>query len=395
MPEPILTVRAFVASPGDLAEERAVLADVIDELNRTWSRTIRLRIDLIGWETDTFPNVGSYPQAVINEQIGDSYDIFIGLMGARFGTPTSAFGSGTEEEFERAYRKWQADPNATCIMFYFKTAAVNPMEVDIEQLQKVRAFRTRIGTAGVYSFNFTSREQLAQHLRLHLPQAIDRWVPRPGASTVNATPPVSLPAAPGEQEELGLLDYIELCSQSFIKTTEAISRFGQANDEISIALQTRTQQMDALKQPGRPFDHATATRVVLLTAQDINSFASRVEAETPIFKRSYKEAMAYLGSMAALSVEDFAPDRQSLVELRDVIAAQEQQIDSGLASLISMRDTVYGLPRISAIFNKAKQRTGRALAAFATELETTKQLNANAVALLDGLVAKIDAQHNV
>jgi hypothetical protein len=58
-------VTAFVASPGDVSEERAVLQEVVSELNVTWSKTLGVRLELLRWETHTFPSVGAYPQAVI------------------------------------------------------------------------------------------------------------------------------------------------------------------------------------------------------------------------------------------------------------------------------------------------------------------------------------------
>ena len=43
--------------------------------------------------------MGSDPQQIINSQVSDEYDIFIGILWTRFGTPTERAGSGTEEEF--------------------------------------------------------------------------------------------------------------------------------------------------------------------------------------------------------------------------------------------------------------------------------------------------------
>src|SRR5688500_12939403 len=118
--ETVLT--AFAASPGDVAEERALLEDVIRELNITWSRNLGLRIDLIRLETHSYHIASLYPQSAINEQFGDDYDIFVGMMWIRYGNPTLSNESGTEEVFEKAYARHKAFPNAVKIMFYFKDA---------------------------------------------------------------------------------------------------------------------------------------------------------------------------------------------------------------------------------------------------------------------------------
>ena len=68
-------------------------------------------LDLLRWETHTRPGIGQSAQDVINPQIGDDYDIFLGMFGIRFGTPTREWQSGTEEEFRRALSRFKrSDP---------------------------------------------------------------------------------------------------------------------------------------------------------------------------------------------------------------------------------------------------------------------------------------------
>ena len=78
----------LVASPSDVLAERTRLEEVIHELNATWSRSLGIRLDLIRWETHAYPALGEDAQAVINTQVPDDYDIFVGIMWHRFGTPT-------------------------------------------------------------------------------------------------------------------------------------------------------------------------------------------------------------------------------------------------------------------------------------------------------------------
>src|SRR5215204_7344364 len=103
-------LQVFVASPSDLKSERIALESVIRELNQMHSETTGAYLELIKWETHAIPGFGSDPQAVINEQIADKYDIFIGMLATKFGSPTPRAGSGTEEEFERAYERFIRSP---------------------------------------------------------------------------------------------------------------------------------------------------------------------------------------------------------------------------------------------------------------------------------------------
>ena len=116
MAKSVTLFNVFVASPSDLIEERDLLSDVINELNHTTANILSIKLELIRWETDTFPSFGNDAQDVINKQIEDDYDIFIGIIGSKFGTPTKRFGSGTLEEFNRAYEKARQDSGRTEIM---------------------------------------------------------------------------------------------------------------------------------------------------------------------------------------------------------------------------------------------------------------------------------------
>ncbi len=98
MPRQETILQVFVAAPSDLAEERAALEDVIWELNSTWSRTLGCRLDLLRWETHAVPGMGLDAQDVVNRSVPRDYDIFIGMLWSRFGTPTTRAESGTEEE---------------------------------------------------------------------------------------------------------------------------------------------------------------------------------------------------------------------------------------------------------------------------------------------------------
>jgi hypothetical protein len=58
MPKQQQVFSVFVASPGDVGAERAKLEIVISELNHTWARTQGVRLELVKWETHTFPAFG-------------------------------------------------------------------------------------------------------------------------------------------------------------------------------------------------------------------------------------------------------------------------------------------------------------------------------------------------
>ena len=65
--ESVRIVRVFLASPGDLADERRLAGEAIEEVNRTVARPAGFQVDLLGWE-DTLSAAGR-PQEIINRDL--------------------------------------------------------------------------------------------------------------------------------------------------------------------------------------------------------------------------------------------------------------------------------------------------------------------------------------
>ena len=144
MPKTATILQVFVASPSDVAAEREQLEVLITEMNKAWGRSLGVICELLRWETNVRPAFGAEPQAVINSQIGDDSDIFIGILWSRFGTATSSAESGTIEEFDRAYMRMQ-NVGKPEIMIYFKDTPISPSKLEPADLQKIQIFKNSIG----------------------------------------------------------------------------------------------------------------------------------------------------------------------------------------------------------------------------------------------------------
>ena len=95
-------LRAFLASPSDLTEERQTVRETVNEFNECLADAFGCQVELIGWE-DTVAGYGR-PQHLINKDV-KRCDLFIGLIWKRWGTrpdDDGHFSSGFHEEFERS-----------------------------------------------------------------------------------------------------------------------------------------------------------------------------------------------------------------------------------------------------------------------------------------------------
>ena len=67
MTETRKVVKVFLASPGDLQDERRVARAEVDDFNKLWADRSGYHVELIGWE-DTVTTFGR-PQATINRDL--------------------------------------------------------------------------------------------------------------------------------------------------------------------------------------------------------------------------------------------------------------------------------------------------------------------------------------
>jgi hypothetical protein len=168
--------KVFVASPGDVSTEREIIPKVIAEINLIISAIAPEKgvlLDLIRWETHVHPGLGIDAQDVVNQQLPD-YDIFIGIMWKRFGTPTSRAGSGTEEEYLRAFEKWKKD-NKFPVLFYFsqKNITIPNTSAELEQLHKLVKFKEDLLNRGLI-WEYNNPDEFGDILRPHLVMTLSK-----------------------------------------------------------------------------------------------------------------------------------------------------------------------------------------------------------------------------
>ncbi len=168
----IKLVKIFVSSPCDVEEERNVLDEVIDRINRTDGEKMGIRLEVVKWESNVVPQIGPPPQHVVDDQTPE-YGIYLGIIAKRFGTPTDGFGSGTEAEFRDALERFY-NVGKPWILFYFKEGKVElPNSDEIKQYGLVHAFKEELqkkGLVGSYKDVRGTKdgffEQVEQHLRI-------------------------------------------------------------------------------------------------------------------------------------------------------------------------------------------------------------------------------------
>ena len=167
-------IRVFVASPGDVEEERQRLAKVVDDLNERLSEHLGVQLELKEWR-QVAPGMGRPEDFILDQLPVETWDVFVGLLWLRFGMPPGKnragvdHDSGTEEEFRLAYRAWQ-ETQRPRILFYRCTRPA-PVSVDAKQLAKVqrffKAFAPNGKSPGLFQ-DFGEADQFEKMVEKHL-----------------------------------------------------------------------------------------------------------------------------------------------------------------------------------------------------------------------------------
>lgn len=205
-------IKIFLASPGDVVEERLTVRRVVEEENNNHFKHSGYEIKVVGWETHSTPGKAKkHPQELINPLIDDCA-LFIGVLWTKFGTPTADYESGTEEEYYHALEILDNPDLPLCdIKIYFCRFPIDPYGTDLDQLAKVARFRETISAKHqMLYWDIIKKEQFERDYRRHLCEWFRKYIGGGEGMRLDAKP---LEVGRGTKE--GLLEKFKSMSKGF------------------------------------------------------------------------------------------------------------------------------------------------------------------------------------
>jgi hypothetical protein len=145
MPKNILRFSIFISCPGDVEAEKDRLFEFFASAEKALTKKgIPGNLVPLYWKNIVHQYDGVRGQTVINKEF-DEYDHYIGILAARFGTPTTTetgitYGSGTEEEFRIAVKKKKDNPDLG-LYFFFKNVPKPTEPEKLTEYDKVINFK--------------------------------------------------------------------------------------------------------------------------------------------------------------------------------------------------------------------------------------------------------------
>lgn len=168
-------IRIFLSSPEDVLEEQAAVKSLVAEINDViafLSPHLDVRVEVLRYQDNAYPDLGR-PQDVVDRLIPQDYEIHLGIMWMRCGTPTRNEQSGTIHEFRQAVKRREAT-GRPIIMFYFSEEPPPTMPSrteEIEQLSGVIRFRDELQSIGL-TMTYPTRGSFRERVRVGLLRAI-------------------------------------------------------------------------------------------------------------------------------------------------------------------------------------------------------------------------------
>ncbi len=371
MPELISKYKIFLASPSDLSEERESINQVIDELNLTFGSQNNIVLELQKWETNSAPAISSESvQNIINNDI-PTYDLFIGLLWLRFGTPTKEYGSGTEEEFNIAHKRFISDNNSVQILLYFKNSAPQSLsDINPEQLTKIREFKSSLGEKNVLYWEFNLKDELERFLRIHIPKRIQNLKSIPNLPEKTALVENEI-AIIEKEEDFGILDYQEFIEESFSISTHALMRISDATVWIGDEMNKKTAEIDRLvaKNRNQAISFKVQRNIYERTANVMNDFATRIEPEIPIYINNFEKGIDSFSKLITIYIKDFENKEEEISEASDSLDNLLIQIEFALGNMQEFLNTIDNLPKMSKELNSARRNVVEILSEFLKKLE--------------------------
>lgn len=199
-------VRVFIASPGDVPDERDAIRSVVADWNAVHSLSRKIILEPVGWESHAVPRMGARPQAIINSQLLAEADILIAVFWTRLGTATGEYASGTVEEIEEHIKSGKP------AMIYFSDAPVRMDSVDEKQFAALRSFRSSLlerGLTDSYDDQSQFRQKLTNHLASLLNEA--QFIETSGPSIESQGDSAFVPSESGGLSNEGLSFIVEVC----------------------------------------------------------------------------------------------------------------------------------------------------------------------------------------
>ncbi len=166
-------IKCFIASPSDTAEERRICDEVLAEINHDFGDIYKIRLESIKWENQSYPDFGVDGQDVLNKQLQPgNHPFFIGIFKLKFGSVTARYPSGSQEEFEQAYKNWKEGQESNIQIYFDDQPPESLGAIDTGEIDKIRDFKKEIVKKGCLYHTYKGVSNFKKSLRDNITKSL-------------------------------------------------------------------------------------------------------------------------------------------------------------------------------------------------------------------------------
>lgn len=136
--------KIMIGAPSDIKEEVSIAMNIIHHWNNINAEKQKTVLLPLHWSISSYPVIGMHPQKVINNQVVSKSDLLICIFGAKLGTPTNDYASGSVEEIEEHLKARKP------VMIFFKNS-LNLSDIDFNQISRLQDFKKSISQKALYA----------------------------------------------------------------------------------------------------------------------------------------------------------------------------------------------------------------------------------------------------
>lgn len=357
----IKRIKVFISCTSEIKEEINSINLIIEEIIKTSGKRDQFTIEALNWNRDVYSSKGVEVQSVVNEQIKD-FDLLIGILWKKAGTPTKEFPSGSIEEMSLALEK---NKN---IMIFFNTQSPSDInEIDPEQLQIIKNFKNDLSDKGFLYKEYNSINNFESMIKIDLYNIIHDKILNQSFSKepIVEVPTVSkyahvYKAINTAEDEVQNLDqnFLEIIDKGTLEIetlTDCMNTISSIFGAFNITL---NEYSNEITRAAAISDNRLRNKKLETTIKNVTelliSFNKDLEPQSLVFQEVFPEFGNTYTSLFIM-VENIESDEVN--EMRDSATLLKLIMEEGLNSYVSLLGSIRGVPPFNSGFNQAKRQT--------------------------------------
>jgi len=361
----IKQINLFISCPGDIKDEINSIELIVKEFNKTVGKFNHFNIQIVHWNEDTYTELGSDGQEIINNQI--KYDILVGILWMKLGTPTQRDKSGTVEEINRAIENPEKEQ-----LIYFKTETPNNLNcINTSDLDDIMLFKEELSKKLLYK-EFESVDKFDTLFRLNLSNLIkDKFIDK--QKPIKSSTEIILPkkevkyqnivslideienSTKDELEGIDIFDTNEQAFECFQKTTLISETITSYIEKLTINFNKGIEEINQINNiKDIRLKFSNGKKIINRLSKKLDEFNDEINSELPNFSEALKE-VGKTTSDILLTSKSYSDDDEYDIESNTITF--RDSMEGAMNATAGMLKEIMNWPPINLKYNTSRRNT--------------------------------------